>query len=128
MEKTASSKWQDPEFLRVYKREYKRRVEGKRHPNIMEDGRLYSEVHPFGEFKSIREKYDAIKNKYRGESTPREECGICGSVYYVTQREKHLTTKKHEKAQLFYNKGLEARTEKEHLGNRQVSSVPVQVS
>ena len=71
------SKWKDPEFLRKYYREKRRDERGlKRHPNILEDGTLWSENNPYGQYKDHREKLDAMA-KYR-KTVPKIECGICG--------------------------------------------------
>lgn len=99
------SKWQDLEWVRWYRREQKRK-NGKRHPNLMDDGRLWSEVYPHNGFSSKREYYDALKQRYRPNTTPKEICEVCGSSYYTTQKEKHLVTKKHQTFFTAYQKGL----------------------
>eukprot|EP00952_Eustigmatos_sp_NYUAD-ZCMA_P009222 38102-Eustigmatos_ZCMA.PRE.1 len=69
----------------------------KRHPNIMEDGSLWSESHPYGRFSSHREKLDYIK-RYRKPAprVPKKTCTLCQSEYYETQEERHKQTKKHK--------------------------------
>ena len=88
------SKWKDPAFLRKYYRERRREERGlKRHPNVLDDGSLWSEHNPWGQFSSHREKLDAMA-KYR-TLVPKRECEMCGGQYYETQHEKHQKTKKH---------------------------------
>lgn len=94
---TPYNKWKDPEFVKKYYREKRREQRGvKRHPNIMEDGRLWSETHPYGRFESHREKLDYMA-KYR-KPIPKVECCICGCSYYQTQVKAHCETKKHQVA------------------------------
>lgn len=90
------SKWKDPDFIRVYNRERWRSRNLKRHPNILEDGSLWSESHPYGRFES---KEELLENhaKYR-KRVPRIECPICGHTYYETQSSRHLASKRHTHA------------------------------
>ena len=89
-----TSKWKDPEFLKKYNRERRRDERGtKRHPNILENGHLWSEENPYGKFKNHREKLDAMA-KYRNP-IPKIVCPLCGCNYFTTHQEKHILTKKH---------------------------------
>lgn len=90
----SSSKWSDPEFRRVYKRELTRKNHGKRHPNILEDGRRWTEVHPYGKYETAEEKRKAHREKYY---TPAEKvkCVLCDLVLYKARAEKHLASQKH---------------------------------
>jgi hypothetical protein len=83
------NKWRDPDFLRKYYREKRRKDRGglKRHPNILDDGTLWSESQP-----------EPPKPKIKKPKVVKEQCGTCGKEYYPKQREKHLTTKIHNLA------------------------------
>lgn len=91
------NKWKDKEFIKQYYRERQRQKRGlKRHPNIMEDGSLWSESHPYGRFETHREKLDNMA-KYRTH-IPKVECQICGHIYFQSMKDKHPETKKHKLA------------------------------
>lgn len=73
------SKWKDPEFIRTYYREKRRQERGiKRHVNIMEDGRKYSEHRPYGRFDT-KEEFDENRKKYQkpAPKRPKAICPIC---------------------------------------------------
>ena len=89
-----SSKWNDKDFLRKYHREKQRERRGiKRHPNILDDGTLWSQSHPYGKYGSHRELLDARKDGRVG--IPKEECSLCGVHFYPSQKERHLNSRRH---------------------------------
>lgn len=82
------TKWRDPDFLRKYYREKRRKDRGglKRHPNVLDDGTLWSES--LGK-EVVKEKKPKIC---------REKCQVCGKEYFPKQLQTHLKTKFHNLA------------------------------
>ena len=82
------TKWRDPDFLRKYYREKRRRDRGglKRHENVLDDGTLWSK----SQGKEVEKKPKAC----------REKCQICGKEFFPKQLDTHLKTKFHNLALL----------------------------
>lgn len=91
-------KWKDPEYIKLYNRQRYREIYGiKRHVNIMDDGSLWSDSHPFGKYETMREKLDDLKKYRKKPAVPRVTCSLCNKTYYATQDEKHQQSKGHVK-------------------------------
>lgn len=88
------SKWKDPDFRRVYRRDLARKNNGKRHPNILEDGTKWSERYPYGEYDSLEEKRKAMRERYY-KPAEKVTCTICNVSIFKSRREKHEECKKH---------------------------------
>lgn len=93
------SKWKDPDFLRKYYREKRRQHRGvKRHPNVMDDGRKWSEHHPYGNFETKEEwlkwKYSFMKPKPK---QPKKTCDLCKITLYESKWQIHLQSNEHVK-------------------------------
>lgn len=80
----------------IKQRERARQTRGKRHPNIMEDGSLWSDHHPYGQFSSLEEKRKHHREKYYSR-VPKVTCDICGYEYFETQKSKHFESARHRK-------------------------------
>ena len=103
------NRWEDPEWRRKYFREKRREIRGvKRHPNIMSDGRKWSEVHPYGKYETLEEKQQALREshkKYNAKRPPappqrteKKICPICAKSYYPANEGKHLRGAFHQTA------------------------------
>lgn len=85
--------WNNDEEKRKYFREYHRRKRGglKRHPNILDDGTLYTETE---EYKQALEAKKALKKSQRKQLV----CQICLHTYFDTEEEDHFETDRHKYA------------------------------
>ena len=112
-EVSSQSKWKDPEFKRIYSREYNRKRNGiKRHPNITEDGRKWSEVNQYPpEFESMEawQKFrkDRAKEYNRKRALlkkPRIHCQICSKDLISGKYEAHVKSVQHKKYEAVISK------------------------
>ena len=91
------NKWKDPEWLRWYRRENKRKhVPIKRHPYIMDDGTKWSDHHPYGKFNTREEK--ALNDRKYRKYIDRTTCDICMKSYNTLKKDAHESTKHHKTA------------------------------
>ena len=102
------SKWKDPEHIRVYMRERYRAKGLKRHPNILENGKKWSEEHPYGKYETHTEWMQSFKKYYKHSRVEHLTCEVCGYTYYDNDicKEKHLKSKNHTFAVSVVNKML----------------------
>lgn len=78
------SKWKDPDYIRKYYREKRREERGiKRHVNVLEDGRKWSDENPWGRFKT-EEEFKEWKKSYQkpAPKRPKRKCEICQVEVY----------------------------------------------
>lgn len=102
-------KWKDPEYVRAYYRDYhrKRRVY-KLHPYKLDDGRKWSDVHPFPpefetkeaweQFKKDRNsKYERTKSITIYVPVPKQKCELCDVEIKGNYWGAHINSTKHKK-------------------------------
>lgn len=94
------AKWRDPEYVRKYYRERQRRLRGdfKLHPYVMEDGRKWSDHHPWGKFKTY-EEWRAWKTSIAKPQAPRPKrmCELCNKEIYEARWANHEKSRPHQR-------------------------------
>lgn len=98
------SKWRDKDFLRKYNREQRRKWRGGllTHPYVLDDGRKWSDLHPYGTFNTKEEKlaYNRKFYKWPPKTMPKRQkimCEACKKEYFKGYIELHLQSNKHKK-------------------------------
>jgi len=87
--------WKNKEDRNSYFRELMRQRRGiKRHANIMEDGSLWSDNHPYGKFDTNEERLQNMRENRKSQSK-RTVCHLCNKSYYMDEFEKHNFSKAH---------------------------------
>lgn len=90
--------WKDREQVKIYSRNLMRQRRGiKRHANIMEDGSLWSDNHPYGKFESNEDRLKNMRER-RNKQPNRTMCHLCNKTYFVNEFDKHNLSKAHLEA------------------------------
>ena len=108
--KRSTGKWSDPEYVRLYYRNKRREQRGvKKHVYILDDGRMWSEVYPYGGFATVEELRN-YKKKYLRPTPPRPKtaCAVCHQEIFAARLQSHYKTQRHLKAaELLKKHGVE---------------------